>query len=174
MKVLDIGCGSGNHLKFLLKFGFKNITGIDGSESAINYCKKKFKKKITLKNIEFLKYNFGEKKFDLAIDRLSISHNNLSDINTIVNRIYKSLVPSGYFITFMFSDKHSEKKGGVKKLIFKNKMNTTEGVTSSFFNEKILIRLFHSFKIISINLIIDKNIYTKYIEAEYLLVLTKK
>ena len=48
--VLDIGCGPGFFLKFAKK-GWQ-VNGIDSSESAVAYAKKKLK----LKNIEMLNF----------------------------------------------------------------------------------------------------------------------
>ena len=44
-KVVDLGCGTGNNLEFLADIGFKEIIGIDGSQSAIRFAKQKFLKK---------------------------------------------------------------------------------------------------------------------------------
>ena len=43
-KVLDIGCGTGNHVNFFLDCKFKEIHGFDGSKTATEYAKNKFKK----------------------------------------------------------------------------------------------------------------------------------
>ena len=40
LKALELGCGTGNNLKFFIDFGFKHVTGIDGSKSAIKEAKK--------------------------------------------------------------------------------------------------------------------------------------
>ncbi len=49
LNVLDLGCGTGNNLKFLIDFGFEKVTGVDGSRSAILIAKKF----VNSKNVNF-------------------------------------------------------------------------------------------------------------------------
>ena len=64
-KILDIGCGTGGTIVFLKKKGFKNITGIDNSNIALSYCKKR-----SIKNVIFGSANnlpFKNQSFDVVI-----------------------------------------------------------------------------------------------------------
>ena len=72
-RVLDLGCGTGNNSKFLAGNGFR-VFRIDGSRSAIDICKSRFKK-LSLKggfvDMNFSKLPFEDNFFDLVIDRES-------------------------------------------------------------------------------------------------------
>ena len=63
---LEIGCGVGNNIPFLLKYGFNKIYGVEGSESACKILKKKFIKNqsVSIINKDFNKYKYKKKYFD--------------------------------------------------------------------------------------------------------------
>lgn len=67
--ILEIGCGSGNDIKFLSKKGF-NVTGIDISKKAINIAKMNNKDS---KNVKFIvgdvQNNLPKKTYDIIYDR---------------------------------------------------------------------------------------------------------
>ena len=81
LNALEIGSGTGNNLNFLKAFGFNKIVGIEGSKSACDYARKKFKKDKSIKilNLDFNKYSYDE-KFNLILDRGSLTHNKINDI----------------------------------------------------------------------------------------------
>jgi len=143
-RVIELGCGTGNNLKFLGDFGFKSIIGIDGSVSAIKLAKKFLKSRnYKLLNSDFNNIPFKKNSFDLCIDRGSITHNNKASIENIFYQIKKVLKPSGVFISFLFSKKDSlfmESKSKSKKI--ENILFT------SFFDQKEINKLFKSFKIL--------------------------
>lgn len=58
--IIDIGCGNGRDTQFFSYLGFNTI-GIDGSESAIDYCKENtFNNDNTPKKNTFLQYDIAE------------------------------------------------------------------------------------------------------------------
>ncbi len=66
MNVLDIGCGTGAHLK-LYQNQNCNVYGIDLSEAMFNVAKKKLGKNADLKLCDATKTPFSNDKFDLII-----------------------------------------------------------------------------------------------------------
>ena len=82
IKVLDMGCGWGNNLKFLKHQGFSG-TGIDTSKTAIQNC-------ISLgcdaQVCDFGKLTFRNNSFDVVIDRQAIQHNTIKNINVIIRK----------------------------------------------------------------------------------------
>lgn len=111
-KVLEIGCGAGANIPFFEKLGV-DFYGIDGSPSTIKALKKRFPK---LKNhlvcADFVsKIPFTE-RFDLIIDRASLTHNKSAEINHCVkNLLYPIIKSKGFFIGIdWFSTKHSDFK----------------------------------------------------------------
>jgi SAM-dependent methyltransferase len=96
--VLEIGCGAGANVPF---FDRKkcNYTGIDISKKAIDFLKKKNRKK----NIKFILKDFLDfktsKKFDLIVDRAAICcGNNDNKIKKILKKINVNLKIHGKFI----------------------------------------------------------------------------
>src|SRR3989304_2750950 len=54
--ILDAGCGTGGTMKFLKANGYKNLYGIDKSEIAVRYCKKRRLKWVKRGTIQKLPY----------------------------------------------------------------------------------------------------------------------
>ena len=172
---LDLGCGTGNNLKFLINYGFNKVIGIDGSKSAIEEAKKIVKsKKCKLICADFNKYDLGNNKYDLIIDRGSVTHNTKQSINKILNKIKKGLTKNGILISHMFSTNHSEFKNLKFKKSFKKSMDVSIGMTASFFSKKDIMEIFTNFKILSINHVVDEDIFTKDISAFWQVALRNK
>lgn len=116
IKVLDLGCGTGNNAKFLAENGF-DVYGIDCSESAIKICKEIFLK-INLKGKfavgDFLNLPYKDNFFDLIIDRESLYANTFDDIKNIINNVHKKLKSKGVFVSFIYNAYHPDRKFGEK------------------------------------------------------------
>ena len=63
-KILDAGCGTGGTIKHLRKVGFKNIVGIEKSDIAINYARKR---NISVEKGDINKLPFEKNSFDVVI-----------------------------------------------------------------------------------------------------------
>ena len=116
LNVLEIGCGYGANVQFLIDCKFK-YTGLDYSHQAIDYLKKKFP---NLKNnlfvSDFTKDTIPTKrKFELIIDRGSGTHCTTKEFLNFVhiyrNNFSKKVI---YVGTNWFSQKHSDAKKGLK------------------------------------------------------------
>jgi ubiquinone/menaquinone biosynthesis C-methylase UbiE len=100
IKVLDMGCGWGNNLKFLKDQGFSG-TGIDTSKTAIQNC-------ISLgydaQVCDFGKLTFRNNSFDVVIDRQSIQHNTIKNIKKTIQEVERVLKKDGSFYSVMVSE----------------------------------------------------------------------
>lgn len=154
IKILDLGCGAGNHAKFFAEQGF-SVFGLDGSPSAVKHCRKKFNKlglKGDFRHGDFTALPYPDNYFNACLDRESLYANQLEDIKSAISQIYKKLKPGGLFVSFMFNEFHSDKKMG-RKIGFNTYDNFKPG--SSFYNSgrvhlftKLeIIELFSKFKI---------------------------
>ena len=137
IKVLEIGCGSGNNIPFFLKEKY-DYFAIDKNKIWVNNIKTKFPK-IT-KKIFF--GNFITKKlpikFDLVIDRCSMTHNNHKDILIGVENIRSHLKRGGLYIGVdWWSTKHSDFQVKLNKNKFYNAKKFVKGdfagVSGAFF-----------------------------------------
>lgn len=103
--VIEIGCGSGKTLKKLKSIYKSKVFGIDTSQQAINYAKKKY----NLKNVKFDTFlNFKtKKKYDIVIDGgfLYVTPNNI--INQTFKKIFKIMKTNSYFIFWDYDTPYS-------------------------------------------------------------------
>ncbi|MDP2649743.1 MAG: class I SAM-dependent methyltransferase [bacterium] len=93
-KILDAGCGTGGTISKLTKSGFKRISGIDKSNYAINFCKKRQIKNVSIGNIN--KLPFKNNSFDAVICLDVLYHQNLN-IKLALKEIHRVLKKNGLF-----------------------------------------------------------------------------
>ncbi|OGF30832.1 hypothetical protein A3H09_00795 [Candidatus Falkowbacteria bacterium RIFCSPLOWO2_12_FULL_45_13] len=116
IKILDLGCGAGNHSKFFAEQGF-GVSGLDGSASAVKHCREKFKKlglAGDFRQGDFIALPYPDNYFTACLDRESLYANRHKDIKSAIAQVYKKLKPGGLFVSFMFNDFHPDKKLGEK------------------------------------------------------------
>jgi ubiquinone/menaquinone biosynthesis C-methylase UbiE len=109
IKLLELGCGSGNNLWFAAREGF-DVTGIDGSETAIEYAKNRFLEE-QLKGFlivgDFTSLPFLSNEFDFVIDRCSIVCVNFEGAKKTLKEASRVLKSGGLFFLNVYSDRHS-------------------------------------------------------------------
>tara|TARA_B100001287_G_C22628614_1_gene503894 strand:- start:20 stop:685 length:666 start_codon:yes stop_codon:yes gene_type:complete len=164
ISILEIGCGAGANLSFFMEEGF-NVTGIDGSESAIKNAKKfltkKFKEKkhkLKLEVIKFEDYLFKKDSFDLVVDYFAIYANKMKVIKSIYSKVHKVLKPNGYFYGRVWGDLC---EGANTGYIFEpgTSLNPSKGPckdmgTSHFFNEKEIYKIFSNWSEVEVTKIV--------------------
>jgi len=184
IKVLDLGCGGGNNAKFLAENGF-DVYGIDGSKTAINICRERFKKWNLTGNFvqgDFLHLPYKNNFFDLVIDRESLCANRFDNIKNIIKGIYKKLKNNGLFISFIYNSFHPYRELG--KIIEPNTYNNfRKGVCFykagpiHFIDFKEIYELYSKFKIENIMKHSLSEVYNKsqkFIEFDEYIIITKK
>jgi len=109
IKILDLGCGTGNNTSFFAKEGF-DVTGIDASKSAIEYASKRFEKdnlSARFKVMEFNQIDELEKGYyDLVLDREALYTMPLIQIKEIVKKVRYLLKNNGLLISFIYDIEH--------------------------------------------------------------------
>jgi SAM-dependent methyltransferase len=114
IKILEIGCGTGSNLWFAAREGFQ-VSGIDGSFSAIEYAKKRFEEEGLTGDLrvgDFTQLPFESDSFDLVIDRGAIVCCGLSAGQTAVAEVRRVLQVGGKFLCNPYSDRHSSYVSG--------------------------------------------------------------
>jgi len=109
LRVLELGCGAGANIPFFQSFN-TDYFGIDGSTIIIDILKKRFPEiKDNLIVGDITNEIPFEGKFDLIIDRSSLTHNSTNTIKNGLNFVYEKLNDKGKYIGIdWFSTKCSE------------------------------------------------------------------
>lgn len=101
-RVLDLGCGLGHQVNYLLEQGAEKIDAVDVSKKMIDECKKRFQ----LPNVTFVceaieNYNMGSNQFDIIVSSMALHY--VNDLNQVFANIFQALKNKGQFI---FSIEH--------------------------------------------------------------------
>lgn len=99
-RVLDLGCGWGNNLQFLVDNGYEPY-GIDISPTSCQHCHS-----ITPNVIQgsFSQLPYQSDYFSGVIDRNSIQCNDLPTVRAAIKEVYRVIAESGYFYSIILSD----------------------------------------------------------------------
>jgi SAM-dependent methyltransferase len=167
-RVLELGCGAGANIPF-----FKNLNveyyALEGSSSIIKQLHQsypEYKDHILVDDFT-IRIPFIE-KFDLIVDRASLTHNNTKAIKKCISLIKSHLVSQGVFIGIdWFSTEHTEFANGIFNGDHNTKSDFSSGqfkdVGKTHFSDKNhIIELFDEFEII----LLEHKIVTREIPIE--------
>ena len=110
-KVLDIGCGNGKTTSALINMGM-NVTGLDFSGSAIEYCVKTYGDKAEFVKAECDDIPFNSESFDAVTAVHILEHLDDTQLEKTVSEIHRVLRPGGlvFVRSFAVGDSRSEGK----------------------------------------------------------------
>jgi len=157
-KILDLACGSGRHLLYLLEKGFEGY-GLDFSSVGIKKAKSLFKEKKLQADLVissmYEKFPYNTNFFDAVICIRAIHHNLISKIRIVINEIERVLRPNG--LIFITVPKKRPKKEIPKERQFRIKYiaprtyiilgGEEKDVPHYSFNKKLLYKEFKNFEI---------------------------
>lgn len=127
-KILDLGCGPGFHIKYLVKNG-ASVKGLDISKELIHFAKKE-NPSVDFKIGDMEKLPYKNAEFDIVLCSLVLGH--LKRWDRVLNEISRVLKAKGIFV-FSIRNPISECS---KKIISGNKkLRVIEG----YFNENWMI-----------------------------------
>ena len=174
---LDIGCGAGRNIVFLIENGFK-VTGIDISKNAIFQAKKllKFKKipknKYKLINSSSAEFNFENASFDVVFSCAALDSMPESEINNTINNIRQILKKKGLLYLDLMSTEEKHKGKFLNKYDQIKKGDFEKGTIQSYWDLNRIKKKFVQFKLLMLKKIITiKN--NKIVNSRYLCVLQK-
>ncbi|MFA6006390.1 MAG: class I SAM-dependent methyltransferase [Candidatus Paceibacterota bacterium] len=93
--ILDIGCGTGALLQALEPFG--SVIGVDPSEQAINFCKKRGIKNLFLESCAHL--SFSDNTFDVVLALDVLEH--IDDVHQALQELLRVTKQGGTVIIFV-------------------------------------------------------------------------
>lgn len=129
MRVLCIGCGTGEECQHLLELGAKKVIGIDISEGLIKIAQKSYKR-IEFHVMDMEKLDFRDQSFDFAYSSLTLHY--VKNWQKPLQEIYRVLKKSG---TFLFSTQHPV-HWGARKVKDKQKTTILMGYDRDKINDK--------------------------------------
>jgi 2-polyprenyl-3-methyl-5-hydroxy-6-metoxy-1,4-benzoquinol methylase len=135
--IADIGCGNGDMLRMLAKFGQKNklnfqLTGIDANEFTVDYAKKLSKdySNIQYKCVDIFCEDFKTMKFDIILCTLTLHHFSDEQILKIIS-IFSNNAQTGIIINDLHRSKIAYRLFEVICAIFRlNRMSREDGLIS--------------------------------------------
>jgi len=96
VRILELGCGRGIFLEFLINNGYKNVFGIDVSKEQIDIAKVQ---NLNAEEIGVLEYlNSNNEKFDLIFAIDLIEHFHKDELIPLFEGIYNKLKNGGAFV----------------------------------------------------------------------------
>jgi SAM-dependent methyltransferase len=114
-RVLELGCGMGANIPFLLSLGI-DYHAIEGSATAVSRLHDRFPElRRTIVTGDFTQLLPFEGLFDLVIDRAAIQHNATDAVRHTIGMVYGQLRAGGKLIGIdWLSSAHSEANGGTR------------------------------------------------------------
>ena len=94
LKILDVGCGTGIIMKMLESYG--KVHGIDTSDVALNFCRKRGIRNI--KKADVCSIPYKKEEFDLITSLNVLYHKNVKDDFKAISEMYRVLKPGGILI----------------------------------------------------------------------------
>lgn len=101
LQILDVGCGRGRLIKRLTDNGWKNVTGIEIAEEAINDLPSKIKSKIIVG--DFLEQKFTS-RFDVIVDITMTCSSEPKNGKPIFSKVFSLLNQGGYYLGEFFTE----------------------------------------------------------------------
>ena len=153
-RILDLGCGTGRHLLFLLKKGFE-VYGLDGSPNGLEIAEnwlteENLSSELTCQKVEH-EFPYKNDFFDAVISIQVIHHNLMKDIKFTVNEILRTLKTEGFiFLTVPLRQAFYVKKSNMKKVELRTYIplvGQEKGLPHHFFTVAEIKKVFSAFNL---------------------------
>ena len=182
-KVLDLGCGGGNHSLFCAENG-AHVVAVDYSESALSVtnqraAKRSLNDKITSHMVDFDDFHIDSSGFDLVIDRLSVSHVSMTSAKQVYGKIYDLLNPNGVIFSNLFSTGQPHKDFGHYDNERDLWVGFTDGVfkdllSASFYSKQDTLQLFERYQLSGVYCVQKRDLISDYWGSETWVIIARK
>lgn len=159
LKVLDLGCGAGNHTLFCAENGAE-VLALDYSTSALDVVVQRADQRGLTSNIrcmqsDFEAFTLDEGGFDLVIDRLAVSHVSGRHARTIYDCVFELMNPQAILLSNLFTADHSHKDFGRYNEADDIWQDFSEGIfehlnTAYFYDEDSVRQLLQRYRLLSL------------------------
>lgn len=102
LKILDAGCGTGFMLKGLERFG--NAFGIDISETALEYCRRRGLRRVARSSVTALP--FADESYDVVLSADVLYHRDVGDDRRALSEIHRVLKKGGVLVMHVPAYEH--------------------------------------------------------------------
>jgi len=146
--ILDLGCGTGRHTRYLVENGF-NVYSCDSSSEAVTIAKDNIPG-AQFDTCEMISLPYNDVFFDAVLCNHVIQHGMLSDIEKTISDIYRVLREGGYLFLITVSTNHHKALTG-REIEPNTRINTDafDGhIPHHFFSELEIKQLFAHFEIL--------------------------
>lgn len=150
-KILEVGCGTGRVLKYLLEKGLNNITGVDISDEMLKTAQIKLDKYLNNKSLKLEKQDFSIEPLRKNFDKVFITYYTFNYIldkpEKFLRNIYSSmgdnsLIVIDLFYPLLFLDPESDSVWDERELKYGSNKTITLRSKKSFdgtFERRILV-----------------------------------
>lgn len=117
VRILDYGCGGGNHARFLAAEGF-DVHAVDNAPTAVALTRAAVAEaghavdEAKVRVADFAALPFADDHFDAVLDRQSLGQNAAASLPGMVVEIGRVLRPGGVYFGVNFSDRHPQLRFG--------------------------------------------------------------
>ncbi len=155
LDILDAGCGTGRMVEILSSYG--HVEGVDYSEEAIKFCKKRGLENVKIEDLN--NWNPNSKLYDVIISLDVIYHAGIEDDIEVLNKFQNALNKNGTLILNLpafniLRRRHDRQVFGKRRYRKKSMIKSLEN--AEFDVRKISYRLPHLFFVILIKKTIEK------------------
>ena len=133
---VDLGCGSGRHLKLLGDLGFQRAVGMDSSMNALLLTKNNFTAPLVRCDNRHVPLKGGS--VDLVIAWGSLHYNRKSALGTMLSEIVRILRPGGNLFATLRSERDTNMKRGrhLGSDVWETELADISGSVVSFYSEE--------------------------------------
>lgn len=156
LKILDLGCGNGRHIKVFAEQGF-TVYGVDYSKQAIEHTKRLLKiysLEAEVIRADVNKLPYPDSFFDGIVSIAVLYYNDKLTIKQSINELYRVLKPGSSAVIYLKTTNdyyfNVGKKIDKKTLIMTDKDKYKKGMVLHFLSKNDVFKYFSQFKKISL------------------------
>ncbi len=182
LRVLDLGCGAGNHALFFAENGAE-VLAVDYSTAALDVVAKRAQaaglgQQVETRQVDFEHFDLADMRFDIAIDRLAVSHVSRRHASTIYNAVHELLNPGGVLFSNLFSTRHSHMDYGEYDIHLDIWHKFSEGIfehlhSAYFYSEQDVRELLSAYKLLSLTLDTEEDLLSQEVKQVWNIIAKK-